>query len=108
MIDLSDGLVGDAGHVAAASGVRCVIESERVPTHPATGSPRDALVSGEEYELLVALPSSFAAENASEFLEHFDVPLTRIGELGEGEGVVVMEAGSSVDVTNGFRQFDDK
>jgi thiamine-monophosphate kinase len=106
MIDLSDGLVGDAGHVAAASGVRCVIESERVPTHPAIASPRDALVSGEEYELLVALPSDFEGEGASEFLEHFSVPLTQIGELREGDGVVVTEAGSPVDVGTGFQQFD--
>ena len=35
MIDVSDGLVGDAGHVAAASGVAITLELDRVPVHPA-------------------------------------------------------------------------
>ena len=47
MIDLSDGLLGDAGHVAAASDLQCAIEIERVPVHPAVGASADALVSGE-------------------------------------------------------------
>jgi thiamine-monophosphate kinase len=55
-LDLSDGLAGDAAHLAAASGVRCVIDVNAVPCAPGVSAP-DALSGGEEYELLVSAPS---------------------------------------------------
>ena len=55
-IDVSDGLVADAGQIAAASTKRLVIELGSIPL---TGGvlARDALASGEEYELLVTGPA---------------------------------------------------
>ncbi|HYW48960.1 MAG TPA: thiamine-phosphate kinase, partial [Gemmatimonadaceae bacterium] len=54
-IDVSDGLVADAGHIAAASSVRMTIELASVPVLGGVIA-RDALASGEEYELLVTGP----------------------------------------------------
>ena len=52
MLDLSDGLAVDAGHIARALGLPLVIELERVPL--AEGAELDDLGFGEDYELLAA------------------------------------------------------
>ncbi len=106
MMDVSDGLVGDAGHLAAASGIRCVIDADRVPVHPAADTPEQALVSGEEYELLVVLPEGVQATVGREFEKEFEIPLTRLGSIVAGAGVEVHRAGQSIAVPVGFRHFE--
>jgi thiamine-monophosphate kinase len=54
MLDLSDGLGPDAGHIAERSGCRLVIDLDAVPLAP--GATRADLEFGEDYELLAATP----------------------------------------------------
>ncbi len=65
MIDVSDGVLIDAGHLAECSDLIVVVDAARVPVHPdaervldALGLEpgREALRSGEEYALLAAVP----------------------------------------------------
>lgn len=53
MLDISDGIAVDAGHIAYRSGVRCVIDLDRVPLAP--GANIDHLGFGEDFELLAAV-----------------------------------------------------
>lgn len=55
MLDLSDGLAADLGHLAAASAVRVVLDRAQLPCGPGC-SDGEALVSGEEYELVATVP----------------------------------------------------
>ena len=111
LIDLSDGLVGDAGHVAAASQAALVVEAERVPVHPAVGAVTAdeavalALLGGEEYELLVTLPPQFGAADQGTFVQEFTLPLTRIGTVAVGKGVQVLREGRPVAPGRGFSHF---
>lgn len=87
-IDLSDGLAGDVAHLAAASGVTCVLDLNAVPC--VTGVNVDAaLASGEEYELLVAAPALDAAAFAT---AHGGLSLTVVGRVEQAIGPAAVRA----------------
>jgi thiamine-monophosphate kinase len=88
MLDVSDGLAVDAGHLARRSRCRAVVELDRVPL--ADGAELPDLGFGEDYELLAAV------EDPGRF------PV--IGRCEEGEGVELRLRGEPVDLA-GWEHF---
>ena len=105
LIDLSDGLVPDAGQLASASGVACVIECARVPVHD-SADEESALLGGEEFELLAALPADVERDFGAEFENEFQLPLTGVGHVEGGTGVRVLKAGVPRKLNGGYRHFE--
>jgi thiamine-monophosphate kinase len=85
MIDVSDGLAQDLGHLCRASRVGAEVRLDDLPLAPAcrralgTAAARFAATAGEDYELLVALPPAARAR-----LRGIGCRLTRIGEVEAG------------------------
>ena len=102
-IDISDGLIADARHIAAASGVAITIALNTIPLF-AGSTTADAAAGGEEYELLVAAPPSL---DARAFTARFSLPLTRVGEIAAAPptGVTVTMGGASVEFSGGYDHF---
>lgn len=109
-MDISDGLVQDAGHIARNSGVRLIIEAARIPIAPGCAQAgrklgRDplswALSGGEDFELLVALAPA-QVEAALSLEEVAAVGLTVVGRVEEGAGVCVLgPEGGEIDLARG-------
>ena len=94
-IDVSDGLLADLRHLAAASAARIEVDAQRVPRVSGVAAEQ-ALSSGEEYELVVATASVF---DAAAFQRQFGIPLTEIGVVAGGPAGVDVRGARVADVT---------
>lgn len=94
MMDVSDGLVGDLGHICEVSGVAGVIEAGQVPLSVAAAKLPDRLetilTGGDDYELLFTVPPE-RRDAVTAAADAAGVPVTTIGRIEAGQGVRVLD-----------------
>lgn len=112
-MDVSDGVIGDLGHICMESRVGARIEAARIPLSAAgrAAVARDpsllpvALAGGDDYELLFTAGEE-AADALAAVSERLALPLTPIGRIVAGEGVTVLDpAGQPVAGLAGWTHF---
>jgi thiamine-monophosphate kinase len=98
MIDISDGLASELGHLAAASGVELRIDAGRIPVVRGS-TARGAATSSEEYELIVTSP---VALDVAAFEREFGLRLTAIGRAHDADRPAVLAFRDDVRVDLGL------
>jgi len=113
MIDLSDGLGGDAAHIAESSGAGLRIEAAALPLAKGVAEVaaaagleplRLACSGGEDYELLAAIPAGRLDEASIAIGEAAEATLTRVGEVVAGAGAEIRLPGGGRVRAAGFDQ----
>lgn len=98
MIDVSDGLLQDLGHVAFQSQVGMVLDADAIPRWQDSAGSVDlqtACCSGEEYELVFTVDcrrESMFRQLLPAVQQRLGHPITRIGTVIAGSGVIVKNA----------------
>lgn len=97
-IDLSDGLLGDLGHIVSASKVAARIDVRRLPISSvyrdrlSTLGWDGALCGGDDYELCFTAPPAMERRIAGIATE-LALPISKIGRIEAGSGVRVLQDG---------------
>ncbi|KQW45744.1 MULTISPECIES: thiamine-phosphate kinase [unclassified Roseateles] len=103
-VDVSDGLLGDLGHILTASGVGARLDVDALPrsavltAQPAAMQRECLLAGGDDYELVFTAPAGARLPDGG-------VTVTRIGVIEAQPGLRVVDARGAA-VEHGLRSFD--
>jgi len=111
MIDVSDGLLQDLGHICRASGVGAVVETAKLPISRALrrafgpGAVDYALRGGEDYELLFSTPAKMLPEVVA-LAKDTGCRVTQIGRLVRRKGLELAQRSGRCRAAEGNLGFD--
>ena len=96
-IDISDGLIGDLGHILNRSNVGAKIYIDKIPCAPdllphindAAGKQM-LLAGGDDYELCFTAPPGYT-QAIDDIALKLKLPLTPIGEIVPGLGLIILD-----------------
>lgn len=109
-IDVSDGLLGDLGHILQRSAVAAVVEVDAVPrsqvlaAQPLELQRECTLAGGDDYELLFTAPPALA-DRVQAAARAAGVAATRIGRIEAGRGLRLVDREGRA-VEHRFGSFD--
>lgn len=109
-IDLSDGLIGDLGHVLQRSGVGARLDVDAVPCgaslqrQPLALRRACTLAGGDDYELLFTAPAA-RRDAVQQAAQRGGVAVTRIGLIEAEPGLRLVDAAGQA-LADSFRSFD--
>mgnify|MGYP000278822856 FL=1 len=109
-IDVSDGLLGDLGHVLRRSGVGAVVDVDAVPRSAVLAAQTQAwqrectLAGGDDYELIFTAPAT-SADAVQGAARRAGVAATRIGRIEAGAALRLVDAAGQP-VAHTFGSFD--
>ncbi|MFH1190017.1 MAG: thiamine-phosphate kinase [Candidatus Omnitrophota bacterium] len=98
MIDVTDGLILDLSRVLNASRAGARIHQNLIPLSEDAASFKDALTSGEDFELLFTLPPGEARRFLKTALAKMDIPVTLIGEVTARSGGLTLITEDAVEI----------
>ena len=102
LIDISDGLLSDLGHICRRSGVGAEVWEERLPVSQALEQAADflgeeedpwslALRGGEDYQLLFTVPPTLWPRCRASWEERTGETLHQVGRVGDTKDLVVVD-----------------
>jgi thiamine-monophosphate kinase len=111
-VDVSDGLIGDLGHILASSRVGATLDADAAATLIAAEAPglsteilrTCALSGGDDYELVFTAPAS-SRDAVEEAASRSATRVTRIGRIEPDAGLRIVDA-AGAPVSQRFGSFD--
>ena len=98
MLDISDGFIQDAAHIAKNSNVQLEISLTKVPMSQPLQKLKDqydivetALTGGDDYELFFTAPEKYEGA-IKEIANATAIPITKIGKVSAGDKIIIKDS----------------
>jgi len=104
MIDISDGLIQDLGHILSLSNKGAVIYEKLIPVSPKARNTKDALYSGEDFELLFTMSQQQARKLIDSGMRNFK-PIGEITSKEYGLSLIGINGRKKDILDKGFKHF---